>query len=201
MRHYDEGHGVIIKHPYVTHMTCPPALTSKAAVISKLNSVANAIEEGRALEISYTMMQPRMECRTEAKVVCFNGTAMYIATTLFHGGSIGTTDEMLEFAEKAIRDLAKACPFAILDGLVRVDIFRNKAGQLVVNEFESLEADFAHNKKDGDVFTALSLYWFNKCSQCLDEISSKELDSKKRKAPASLQSYRRAPASSASQLE
>jgi hypothetical protein len=167
----------------VTNTICPWALKTEAAVIGKLNSIHNAILEGRALEIPYTMMQPRMHCRTEVKVACFNGTAMYIAKTLYDGPGIGTQAEMLEFAERAIRDLKSACPDAIVDGLVRVDIFKTKTGKLVVNEFESLEADYSHSK-EGDLSTMLSLYWYDKMNQYMDEISNKKSAGKKRKAAA-----------------
>jgi hypothetical protein len=42
----------------------------------------------------------------------------------------------------ALEKLKATLPYAITDGLFRVDIFQTLSGQLVVNEFESLEADF-----------------------------------------------------------
>ena len=50
--------------------------------------------------------------------------------------------EIFQFAESAVKVLAKNCPTAIVDGMIRVDIFQRKDGKFVVNEFESFEADF-----------------------------------------------------------
>jgi len=47
---------------------------------------------------------------------------------------------LFEFAELAINTVSDSRCGAIIDGIVRVDIFRNSNGSLVVNELESLEA-------------------------------------------------------------
>jgi len=54
----------------------------------------------------------------------------------------------MKFAEDAIQMLKAACPEAIVDGLVRVDIFEMSDGRLVVNEFESFEALFQNGTED-----------------------------------------------------
>jgi len=95
-----------------------------------------------------------MKNATEYKCVLFNGRRQYLA----HNCSrIGTSysdyphHDLFDFAELAVNRLAAEVPAAILDSLVRVDIFRKKNGSLVVNEFESFEADHytgAHYKPD-----------------------------------------------------
>ena len=51
---------------------------------------------------------------------------------------------------EALQEFASACPNALVDSLMRVDIFQTMAGKLVVNEFESLEADHHSPFGDGD---------------------------------------------------
>jgi hypothetical protein len=46
---------------------------------------------------------------------------------------------LFRFAESSVLELGTKCPSAMLDGLVRVDIFIVE-GKCYVNEFESLEA-------------------------------------------------------------
>ena len=50
----------------------------------------------------------------------------------------------------AIKELASAYPNALVDSLMRVDVFQTKTGTLVVNEFESLEADHHSPHSDGE---------------------------------------------------
>ncbi|KAJ1380871.1 hypothetical protein B484DRAFT_411895 [Ochromonadaceae sp. CCMP2298] len=48
---------------------------------------------------------------------------------------------LLEFASAAVANLGRNSPSAVVDGLIRVDIFMDSAGRHRVNEFESLEAN------------------------------------------------------------
>jgi hypothetical protein len=82
-------------------------------------------------------------------------------------GNLNTLDALLAFANTALEKLLSTVPYAITDGLFRVDIFQTISGQLVVNEFESLEADFgckASGSTDFEAFawTFLSNYWSQK---------------------------------------
>jgi hypothetical protein len=43
---------------------------------------------------------------------------------------------------QSVKVLLEACPHTICDGLFRVDVFMNQAGDFIVNEFESLEAAY-----------------------------------------------------------
>ena len=63
------------------------------------------------------------------------------------------------FVEFAISELAAKCPGAITDGLVRVDVFQNCKKELIVNEFESLEACFYNQKCQHTTTTQLVCYW------------------------------------------
>ena len=53
----------------------------------------------------------------------------------------------MAFAKNAVQELKIRVPECICDGLVRVDIFTNANGNLVVNEFESLEAEYSSTEK------------------------------------------------------
>lgn len=69
----------------------------------------------------------------------------------------------MEFANEAIRMLALKNPNAITDFIVRVDIFQRQNGQMVVNEFESLEAGIGTGSNDikfeSRLKTSMKLYW------------------------------------------
>ena len=56
------------------------------------------------------------------------------------------------------------CPWMIVDGLMRVDVFEAQDGRLVVNEFESLEAQYEAYKIElnGEMIKNLENYWLTK---------------------------------------
>jgi hypothetical protein len=72
--------------------------------------------------------------------------------------------ELFKFVARARETLRRGCPNAIVDGgLGRVDVMRRASGQLVVNEFESLEAYyFGRQPESLDARMQLALYWKNK---------------------------------------
>ena len=69
----------------------------------------------------------------------------------------------MNFAEEAIKILALKNSNAMTDFIVRVDIFQRQNGQLVVNEFESLEAGIGSGSHDlkleSALKTSMSTYW------------------------------------------
>ena len=77
----------------------------------------------------------------------FNGKVEYLAFNCHNRNksyaySEPPHTEIFKFAESVVNVLKSNCPAAIVNGMVRVDIFRRKDGKFVVNEFESFEADF-----------------------------------------------------------
>ena len=81
-----------------------------------------------------------------------------------HSKSFNVTVETLyEFAEEATRRLRVALPYAIADGLFRVDIMMYK-DRLVVNEFESFEATYT-GVEGVEMF--LQTYWERKIENTL----------------------------------
>lgn len=98
-------------------------------------------------QIPYLMVQPHMRNKTECKVVLMHGKVQFLAKICRKARGIENTTfsspphkRLFEFAEEACRILGERNPSAVLDGVVRVDIFQTSKGNLVVNEFESLEA-------------------------------------------------------------
>lgn len=85
-----------------------------------------------------------------------------------------TQSERLKFAEESIAALQKKCPESLVNGLVRVDIMQNDSGEMIVNEFESLEADHAHSDKTIKVYydfsNQMKMYYVNILCSCTNEI-------------------------------
>ena len=60
----------------------------------------------------------------------------------------------------------------ILDGLVRIDIFKSNSGELVLNEVESLEAGYQtlHAASCAKVDTFLQMYWQTKLYDSVNDL-------------------------------
>jgi len=106
-----------------------------------------------------------MKNRQEYKVVVFNEEVQFVAANARRARpSVSFSKrphyKLIEFAHDAVQDLKKSCPEFLCDGLVRVDIFENQYGDMVVNEFESLEACY-YTTNDSDMIFAqkLTCYW------------------------------------------
>ena len=93
------------------------------------------------------MVQATMANKKEYKVVLFKGEARYISksSTNKKGIAFSSKPELMNFAMEALKEFASACPNALVDSLMRVDIFQTMTGKLVANELESLEADHLCN--------------------------------------------------------
>lgn len=100
------------------------------------------------------MVQTRMLNNKEYKCVVFNGKREYVAYNCNRSKNPAYSEyphnRILDFAESAVKVLAKKCPAAIVDTMVRVDVFQRADGKLVVNEFESFEADHHTSKGYSD---------------------------------------------------
>jgi hypothetical protein len=166
----DEGCGWVLKAPFTTNCQFIRYCKDKVAIE---NFIELATKKYLYI-LPYVMLQACMKNRKEYKVVVINQRALYLAN---HHKKIGTSyskfphTALLNFAENAVVQLKLNCPSTITDGLVRVDIFKNANDELVVNEFESLEACY-YSKKDSsftaeaDVSTFLrEKYWKNKLEE------------------------------------
>lgn len=162
------GKGFILKAPFVTNkLHFQKICKTLDEVIAKLIVVAteNFSLEVKYIVIPYIMLQPTMSNTKEYKIVCVNGEPHYEITQP-RGGIVTKAYENPEtrrrFAKQAIQALHEAFPNrAILDGLIRVDIFCNNQGNLVVNEFEGFEAMYgpAPYGRDLPVTFKISQFW------------------------------------------
>lgn len=117
-------------------------------------------------QLPYMLLQPRLKNSKECRVVCLKRKAQYIADINVGSAGLkfGESKDIMKFAERAVNTLRKNCPQSITDGLVRVDVMSFSDGRFVVNEFESLEANF-NSKVHGNelkVNTFLMEYWSQK---------------------------------------
>lgn len=129
-----------------------------------------------------------MKNNYECKVVCFNMEPLYVSKRKrgygfsFAKGKAGT-EAVLVFAGEAVKLLHQRCPAALVDGLVRVDIFCTcaaRGSKFIVNEFESLEADYSSSAvNEADLDNRLATYW-------ADVITKLMLDKHRRNAAATI---------------
>lgn len=168
-RVHSENNGWIVKLPYTTNGR-PWICRSANDVIAAISSYGERVFSGELRDIPYCMIQPRMENNFECKVVCFNMQPLFISERKrgygksFVPKNKSGTSSVLAFAGEAIRLLKQRCPAALVDGLVRVDIFRTcaaRGSKFVVNEFESLEAQYASKSgvEEADLNDRLVKYW------------------------------------------
>jgi hypothetical protein len=167
---YNEGDGWVVKHPFVTMREGLQWSRTPDHVLRNL-AISTAKFGGR---IPYTMVQPRLTNRKEYKVVVLDGVASHIIPQCANGISCegsafryASAGDVMKFAEMAVLCLSRHCPGSQVDGLIRVDVMETKHGNLIVNEFESLEAVYEtpHNagaEVEGHVKLFLMSYWVRK---------------------------------------
>jgi len=116
-------------------------------------------------QLPYVMIQACMTNRREAKVVCLNGEPLFVAN--IDARKMGTSFSkhphllLFDFVRRALGELKVRQPQSLLDGLVRVDVFHSSNNGLVVNEFESLEANFYSKQHLNELMVEdfLERYW------------------------------------------
>jgi hypothetical protein len=145
----NEGCGWVIKAPFTTNGECVKFAKSMERIVYFLRACSKKYYG----EIPYVMIQACMYNRKEYKVVALGGEPLYIAaigsekkSTDGVNRAFGDEDELLQFAKLAVKRLLSSVPHAITDGLFRVDIFQDKQNKFVVNEFESLDANYDGNE-------------------------------------------------------
>ena len=169
INNYSEGCGWIVKAPFTTNCDCRIFCHSLEKVMSAVSSAETRF--GR--QFSYLMLQPVMQNRREEKVVLFNGEPCYIADKSINptqsGSKFADSQQLLAFAAHAVRLLKSRDRLFLCDGLVRVDLFCNSSMQLVVNEFESLEANYTKSpfERQAKVTEQLAQYWEDVLRRCL----------------------------------
>lgn len=86
----------------------------------------------------------------------------------------GEKPDRLKFAEDSIAKLRTNCPESLASGLVRVDIMQSDEGHMVVNEFESLEADHSCSSitNETELGNKLKMYYADMICSFANEILS-----------------------------
>ena len=133
-----------------------------------LNRVMNDMYGGAptCYEVPYIMLQVRVSDNSEVKLVFLNKQYSHMVSSdskLIRMSLRGFKEsELIAFAKETL-DLLPEDEY-ILDGMVRVDIFRNDDGYLVLNEFESLEATYFTKSvtRKGNLEDFLEAYWERK---------------------------------------
>jgi len=167
----DSQKGFILKAPFVQNKQGFPLyhFTTFEQLVSKINScyVKESTAFGKlhlkdADVFPYLIIQPRMVSTAESKVVLWNGVAQYVCIT---PGRIGimkkayniSKSDLFKYVEDACAKLKEETNGAFIsEGLTRVDCFCLSNGKIVVNEVESLDANFS-GKSDSESLTSTFL--------------------------------------------
>ena len=184
MEQYDSGEdGFIVKGEAVQNQTPFKMKFIKkkedlnATIISMYeqpSSAFNKLHTFTAERFSYCMIQEKMNNTQESKVVLFHGKALYICKS--KKCIPNRHDEILLFAETAWNALRVASNGAYLcDGITRIDIFSDNHGNLVVNEFENLDANFGSTPENEAMINQyLTHYYIRKLTECIQHVKEKE---------------------------
>jgi hypothetical protein len=118
------------------------------------------------------MIQPCVFNRKEYKVIFLNSDPFYISAVdsksskkSFNGinkaFSKSPHEELLSFCRECLALFRSNCPHAIVDGLFRIDVMQMRSGRFVVNEFESLEANYYGQIETQEFVVSMFLknYW------------------------------------------
>lgn len=118
------------------------------------------------------MIQPCVYNRKEYKVIVLNSDPFYISTVdsksskksengVHKAFSFSPHNELVSFCKESLALFSINCPHAVVDGLFRIDVMQMRSGRFVVNEFESLEANY-YGKIDTQEFVVskfINNYW------------------------------------------
>lgn len=165
MKDNNESCGWVVKAPFTTNGESVRFAKSLDRILYFLRAASKKYFG----EIPYIMIQACMFNRKEYKVIVLAGAPIYVASIQGSGNkrstdgtnrSFSNQDGLLEFTKHSLERILSRIPYAITDGLFRVDIFQNIHGQLVVNEFESLDANYDGEAKFESLTKAyLQTYW------------------------------------------
>ena len=121
------------------------------------------------------MIQPCVYNRKEYKIIFLNSDPFYISSVdsrsskksangINRAFSSSPHDKLIAFCKESLQCFQANCPHAIVDGLFRIDVMQMRCGKFVVNEFESLEANYYGKLETQEFVVSLFLknYWINK---------------------------------------
>jgi hypothetical protein len=146
------------------------------AVFNILDRVQRMMSENEeCFAVPYIMLQERVVPVKEVKLVFLGGKFEYISSfdiaTVQKSLPGFSDDDLISFATAAVQTVSAYDEY-ITDGLVRVDIFKNNEGKLVVNELESLEARHptVNLSEEGRCKSFLEIYWQKKIYYCISNL-------------------------------
>ena len=132
----NEDCGWIVKLPFVTNRK--PFTTKSVDRMCEYLLLYNWVFKSESARVyPYIMIQP-----------CLSKNITYIANVKGRGNaySIAPHERILNFAMETVQYFKSRCPHhAITHQLFRVDILQTRDNKLVVNEFESIDANFVPN--------------------------------------------------------
>lgn len=178
-----EGHPArkwILKAPYVTNsIHFKKYVKTVDQAMAALKTVCNNIYLGRGKfhchEIPYMMLQQRVTDNGEVKLCFLNKRFSHIlqGDGLKQSFKGYTQDDIILFAYHCLNSLSHLDNVFIIDGMVRVDLFKDDQGLLVLNELESLDATYFTTKEKQAFQTVqfLENYWIEKiCENVLQHL-------------------------------
>lgn len=184
LEEHHEGCGAVLKAPFTTNSSHVKFIHSLVQLDARLRSWFRTLGGS----IPYLILQPCLRNRREYKIVCLGEVPLYVArikghdsrhtppgiNQAFTSDSVGHSD-LKAFAAAAISKIHAAQPGLLLaDGLFRVDIMVLKNGKMVVNELESMEANYDSTRiiNEGHVSQYLRTYYAAKIVKCVTEFAA-----------------------------
>ncbi len=172
--------GFVVKAPYTTNCSYIRFVSSFEGVVAACNKACQDLFGS----IPYVMVQPKMYNRREHKVICWDGEPHFICSfsnsgsTVSEGGinksfcGVFPHRELFDFVKHSVQVAKGSCPQLLTDGLFRVDVFQRVDGSFVVNEFESLEANFPclRGILEFQTFAFMKLYLSRKLIECVKRL-------------------------------
>jgi hypothetical protein len=195
METHNEGDGWVVKLPFVTHSEGIAYPKSYDSLIDRFIFLMKNFSH----RVPYCMVQPKLCNRMENRVLVRARKAAYhvgvkigvskqidhalmlsksslmMSKQYFNQGGrkvqFGCQKERNKFAEDAVTQLGQKCSGAVVDFVMRVDIMCLKSGQMVVNEFESLEANYV-GYRDEEMATQefYTSYWMKILTDCIKRL-------------------------------
>jgi hypothetical protein len=151
---HNGGNGWVVKAPYSTNGQDVVNCKDDHSAIVELRKMVDRL----STRVPYVMMQPRLRNLKEYKMICHHGVIVYKVQKKKDPGKAFPGVE--DFAKHALDTLSTRLPQCMTDFMIRVDIMQLDCGRLVVNEFESFEAQYC-GAGEVDTISFLEGYWAN----------------------------------------
>jgi len=170
----DDGCGWVVKSPFTTNSQFIRFPKSVEEVYHVCTEAYFDPKIGYD-KIPYLMIQPCVFNRKEYKVIVLNSDPFYISSVDSKSSKKSTNgihkafsnnphNELLSFCKESLALFKSNCPSAVVDGLFRIDVMQMRSGRFVVNEFESLEANYYGKIETQEFVVSLFIknYWRTK---------------------------------------